>query len=694
MESRQVFTPPRLSQSSTGSESDSVTRKPANWRLRKELDGCVLVGVNDFAEKWILPSAGTMWRGIFDEIVDNVLQGTEGDVEWAMPGTFSQGQYVSWVGGRIQDVCSRAEKDLGHRIMMDLKYRFGYSPGATSEDLDLVADWAERLQCRAWATNRGDKGEDTVKEGIHIALSASPGEPERWDKLLILGEHKSDDSESCRREATVQLASHAGEVLGSQPFRHYVPGFSLVKDQMQLWIFDRMGCFASPLFNVSTNQRESRRTFIELVLALTVMDSASLGFDPLVYKDTTCETMWEPTAYSLPGNQVDAYIRISEQVFELHQILFIHPGLMGRGTRCFLAAPVPSDPYANEDSANQNYCIVKMSWRDDKICHEGVMLDQVGKNLNVRNVVRVHAFDQPLDVKSWIRKGVSTGQPFPLLDTPSTRPHGPINRTFTRTVLRDAGRPLSEAASALELLQAIRDAFIGHGTLYFYELLLHCDISRSNILLSHNGLSAGFLIDLDYAVQFDPISLLTRSSEAAQGMGTLPYMALDILGGSDVHIYHHDVESFLYVLIWSCIYDSQGRGYVPQPNNPELYYRTQAIRGLLDDNTSSAAIEMMSDPLRRWRKGRAWAIGAAKETDLESNFELLLQLLRPGFNNDPVRELLQAMKGVLFGNDQKCLVTPCQRLAQGWSTEERRKDEWGLYAEVQVLMDEAIRKLS
>lgn len=76
----------------------------------------------------------------------------------------------------------------------------------------------------------------------------------------------------------------------------------------------------------------------------------------------------------------------------------------------------------------------------------------------------------------------------------------------------------------------------------------------------------GFLIDLDYA-RYHPkpksiqnkdidtgISFQTQPALAMMMTGTPPFMALELLlEGPVAHTWRHDLESFLYVLIWVCM---------------------------------------------------------------------------------------------------------------------------------------------
>jgi hypothetical protein len=78
-----------------------------------------------------------------------------------------------------------------------------------------------------------------------------------------------------------------------------------------------------------------------------------------------------------------------------------------------------------------------------------------------------------------------------------------------------------------------------------------------------DGGPKGFLIDLDLAQIVDS----DAPSGAPHRTGTIEFMAIEVLDRSAVHSWRHDLESFLYLLIWICImYD----GTRALPERPEM----------------------------------------------------------------------------------------------------------------------------
>lgn len=140
------------------------------------------------------------------------------------------------------------------------------------------------------------------------------------------------------------------------------------------------------------------------------------------------------------------------------------------------------------------------------------------------------------------------------------------NRIHTR-ILTKRGRNITTFTSAHELLLAFSGAIKGHQSLY-RSGILHRDVSINNIMITFpdqprpDGLS-GFLIDLDLAVEMTDIV----PSGARHRTGTMEFMAIAALNG-DVHTFRHDLESFLYVLVWICINYRPAVGGISRPVHP------------------------------------------------------------------------------------------------------------------------------
>lgn len=118
------------------------------------------------------------------------------------------------------------------------------------------------------------------------------------------------------------------------------------------------------------------------------------------------------------------------------------------------------------------------------------------------------------------------------------------------------GRPLASFKCISEALYALRDAVKAHRSLYNDAQLLHCDVSRNNIIIpdpvsSRACSPRGILIDFDECVDLKSQAHPSSDPDTPRMVeirGTRAFMAIDLMRGSP-HTYRHDLESFLYVFL-------------------------------------------------------------------------------------------------------------------------------------------------
>jgi len=98
----------------------------------------------------------------------------------------------------------------------------------------------------------------------------------------------------------------------------------------------------------------------------------------------------------------------------------------------------------------------------------------------------------------------------------------------------------------------------------------HCDISLRN-LMRKPGSTMAVLNDFDLASRFNP-GEATPTQPGFERIGTKPFMALELLNepgrsGPLLRRYRHDLESFVWVLVWvcGCVQDNQELDPIPQP---------------------------------------------------------------------------------------------------------------------------------
>lgn len=150
---------------------------------------------------------------------------------------------------------------------------------------------------------------------------------------------------------------------------------------------------------------------------------------------------------------------------------------------------------------------------------------------------------------------------YSTLVDPSCPPGGFMQLTHSVIVTSLVGERIEKFGSIRELLEAYRDAIRCHQSLIELGRILHRDISPNNVMIhrsqfrSHPPSPRGFLIDLDLAKELPPnIAPPTTPSSLRRRTGTMFFMAIEILKGTAPrHTWRHDLESFLYVLIWICV---------------------------------------------------------------------------------------------------------------------------------------------
>lgn len=187
------------------------------------------------------------------------------------------------------------------------------------------------------------------------------------------------------------------------------------------------------------------------------------------------------------------------------------------------------------------------------------------------------------------------------------------NRIYAFIVTYPAGRELRTFKSTLELCQVLRDAVKAHRSLFQTAKILHRDISPWNIIITDSKNPQepqGILIDLDAAME---LSVGPRTP--GEVTGTRPFMAIGVLKARYPR-YRYDLESFLYVLLWTVI-----------SNGAENPPRGSKLRG--------------------WSRGDWDDLAARKTSDMDvDEFQNILGEFPSGF--DSIKIAAEMMRRLLF----------------------------------------------
>lgn len=227
------------------------------------------------------------------------------------------------------------------------------------------------------------------------------------------------------------------------------------------------------------------------------------------------------------------------------------------------------------------------------------------------------------------------------------------DKRLSCTVTWPAGRTLNKFTTLQELLEALLDAIRAHRSLLENADLLHRDISPTNIILTDPSMTDGWrgmLIDLDVA---KPIG--TAPSGAWQLTGTVQYMAIDVLLGK-AHTYRHDLESFLYVLIY-------------------MFGRTAWTNGSVDEKCP-----VKESRLGKWEVGTFQTIADIKQSHMTPNgLDAVLNEFPNSFAS--VKPLCERLRTILFGDASRLFL----------ETHQHRES---LYDDVIEAFQETIRRVS
>ncbi|KAI0481457.1 FunK1 protein kinase [Xylaria cf. heliscus] len=379
---------------------------------------------------------------------------------------------------------------------------------------------------------------------LDMTTTPTPDSQTRWDDIQIIGQfYRRRDV--CYQYGLLRLCQSAYEVFASQPTRLFLHGFYIRGSLVELWMFDRSGLYCSDMFDI----RNDFIQFLSIILSYQRMTDKELGITDTLNTDEG-------------GSYVDlngAAVPSLRKLYLESQPIASRDKLVGNGTTCYRARTPDSDQWSY---------VLKFKWRwarerpEDKLlrlakekCVWGAIsldyYEEAESTANLRRGLRwgTHRkFSNSRSIEEEKRDDVySAGG---LIDYTEETDNYFQNRILACVVTSPVGRPLDTFQSVLELLQVFCNAIRCHRSLYYDANILHQDISPGNIVIldgQMEGKSRGILIDLDSAVE------LVEALETEIGItGTRPFMAIGVLR-NERHTYRHDLESFLYVFLWTII---------------------------------------------------------------------------------------------------------------------------------------------
>jgi hypothetical protein len=515
--------------------------------------------------------------------------------------------------------------------------RCGIPPAAPSPDnfLHWFSSYVSRELDGArgsWHISSGDGApapdQRIDDDGARLLLTMSPTPSSNaqieWGHVQVIGQfhHRSTVS---YQHGLLRLCRSAYQVFASQPTRLFLHGFYIRGSLIELWVFDRSGLYCSDLFDIQKDFIQS----LSVVLSYQRMTDLDLGKNKIIETD-------EGGSYVILGNATKPALG---KLYLESRPIACRKDLFGKGTTCYRVRMPNSDRW--------DY-VLKFKWRWLRERPEDELL-KLAKEKCVWGALSLDHYEE-FESTAYLRRSLWWGTHRKFARTHSRKEDGYVeqeserqevtcnagglaeyteetrnffqNRILACMVTSPVGRPLHTFQSSSELLEVLRDAIKCHQSLYYDARVLHQDVSPGNIIIVDDGQQGegeekprGILIDLDSAIELAAEEANPETNSGFEIIGTRPFMAIGVLKG-EPHTYRHDLESFLYVFLWTVISDHTD-------NPPE------------------------GSKLRRWSSGNWDELAARKSLDMDrGGFQAILGEFPPEFHS--LKPLAESLHQVLF----------------------------------------------
>ncbi|KAM6496760.1 hypothetical protein JOM56_007233 [Amanita muscaria] len=388
--------------------------------------------------------------------------------------------------------------------------------------------------------------------------------------------HRGSRSITSRRrrgrinKGELRLAQKVLECLSSSCRRSmtgiYVDGCSVT-----LWYYDRMSAIRSRPFDF-----EHRPSYLALVLyAISRCGIHQAGYDPFHEFSNTRfgaqipATTLKSSRLVIPSSGASYCFQITRD-----KLIYSSHELLGRGTKVY---PVILQPDEDEVLINEEEQVLKLYWPNTDDPLEADTIEHLHQHVpEIANYLPSISFSA-----SFTRDEL--GLPSSRLESyASSDPENRLLHVFT-TRRYDK---LWEVNSVEEFQEVFLDCVECHYLAYWKGYVLHRDLSENNLMVwrprrggtvgspgstspSSHTRAFGILNDWDMATHIaqysgvaSVVTMVTNDPSPEvdalkNRTGTVPFMALDLLtddGPTPRHLYRHDLESFLWILIWAAVH--------------------------------------------------------------------------------------------------------------------------------------------
>ncbi|KAG2360900.1 hypothetical protein BDR07DRAFT_102286 [Suillus spraguei] len=329
----------------------------------------------------------------------------------------------------------------------------------------------------------------------------------------------------------VQNGLYVAEIFAANIALQCVISYVVDNDIIYIWYFDREDAIQC----AGINFIKDLPRFLVLLLAMQRMGDEQWGHNS---KFT-----------HVPGVSCNVVIGNVDLTLDLKSdTRTTHFGLRGRPTNVFsVQSKYLSDKKKRDICGNDtNELVAKLYWPEERRQSEDEILQNVYAIASEESTVKghipdmvwFHKFDQTSTVK--IRKSLG------IQDPDAERGSRVLYIIVFRKLV-----PIT-SLSGDEFLSAWWQVVLCHYTLWKHNVH-HRDISPSNLMVYWwNGQWIGVLNDYDLS------SIERDGPSGKERTGTVPFIAIDLLAqdailGKVAHLYRHDAESLVWVLVWVCL---------------------------------------------------------------------------------------------------------------------------------------------
>ncbi|TFY78250.1 hypothetical protein EWM64_g5761 [Hericium alpestre] len=400
----------------------------------------------------------------------------------------------------------------------------------------------------------------------------------------------------------VQLAGYANEIFKAAGNRRYVTGIFVNDDEVSLWYYDRIGVVRSRDFNMF----KDLELFVLFAVAVSVCDRKHVGYEPLLKpgpatgaNDIALSTVENNTLcldsrHAVDGSGAPVYHDVSFQI--IGKPIYVQCGIVGRGTVVHAISPKDDGGLALEAGE----LVAKLSWPVKTLVAEDALIRDIRSNIDPAWSKHI-----PDVLCSMTLDGEALDLPRKLMGSWD----GQAEDRVLRILIARRAEGLEKVRSLEEFETIFLQAVRCHRVVFVKTNILHRDLSVDNLLFTRDGDNALAVVnDWDLGKVYKP----DERPSACLRMGTAHFMALDLLKGDPPrHMYRHDLESFIYILIWCAMhFDLRGNKQSLHPllkpwtegTWEDIYdHKVKHFSSLVDVDPLISAVQPAFEPLvQKW----------------------------------------------------------------------------------------------